>query len=62
MKRIITITFAAIMSFLLMITADALGTNQGLITSVRLQETSLVEQPVKSVDIQSIDWSVKQPI
>ncbi len=52
MKKIITISFAVVMSFLLMITADVLGSNQKLITSINIQESSLIDQPVMAVDAQ----------
>ncbi len=52
MKKVVTITFAVVMSVLLMIATDALGYNQGTITSFSIQESSLVDQPVLSVDVQ----------
>jgi murein DD-endopeptidase MepM/ murein hydrolase activator NlpD len=54
MKKLLTVTILAVLSFLLMISSDYLGSGQSLIKSIDIQETSLINQPVLSVSPQPI--------
>ena len=54
MKKILNIVILGVLSVLLMITADALGTNSGSIKTIDVQESSLVEQPVLAVNAQPV--------
>ena len=54
MKKIFTVILLGVMSFLLMIASDLLGNNAKLAQSVNVQETSLISQPVMSVNVQPV--------
>ncbi|KAF0226801.1 MAG: peptidase M23B family protein [Erysipelotrichaceae bacterium] len=51
MKKIMSISFAIIMSFLLMLATESFGSNSGRITQINIKEASLVEQPVMAVNV-----------
>ena len=54
MKRIINIAVLAILSVLLMLATDYLGSGQSLTKTIDVQETSLINQPVLSVNPQPV--------
>jgi hypothetical protein len=53
MKKTLTILFALIMSFLLMVAAETFGSGQSLITKINIKESGIVDQPVLAVDAQA---------
>ena len=54
MKKVLNIALLAVLSLLLMIATDYIGSGQSLVKNIDIQETSLVNQPVMAVNAQPI--------